>query len=100
MPCKSTQYKSLLTKGSEDRAETLTPLLAFLSAGALSDPPIDHAKAQCALSDIVDRVDTGIIDKGQNIAPVGVEALGQKRHRCARDRGINSIIRPHFALVT
>lgn len=59
----TTPAESLLPTGLAYRPETLTPLLALLSARALGDPPINHAKALSALGDIVGRLDIGAGDK-------------------------------------
>ena len=72
---------SLLATGLAYRPETRTRLLAFLSACALGDPPINHAKAQGAFGDIVGRLDVRTGDKGEIISTVSAKAFGQSRCR-------------------
>ncbi len=74
---KAAHTPALLPTGGLDGPEPLTPLLALASSCTLGNTPVDHAKTQRALSDIVGRLYIRTGDKGEVFSAVGAKALGQ-----------------------
>jgi len=83
---------ALLPAGGLDRPETLTPLLALASPGYLGNAPIDHAKAQSALGDIVGRLNAGTSDKGEVDSAVGAEAHTSNKQISLCAKTVSSLI--------
>ncbi|NKB71871.1 MAG: hypothetical protein GKR89_32750 [Candidatus Latescibacteria bacterium] len=68
---------ALLSTGGLYGPEALTPLLAFESARALGDTPVDDAKPEGPFGDIVGRLNRRIRDKGEIGAAVDTKVFGQ-----------------------